>query len=102
MPGPAVSTTVTTHRFELVPPQETPGGTFSSVFAVDVEVAVDGPGAGRGRGRGRARAYVEDGLDDIAAELERLGADERVRGALARPAPEREPAWRGVWLELEA
>ncbi len=93
----AVSTAVSTHRFELTPPQETPGGTFSSVFAVDVDLVVDGA-----RGRGRARAYVEDGLSDIAAELEGLCAGERVRAALAQPAARREAAWRDVWLALEA
>jgi L-alanine-DL-glutamate epimerase-like enolase superfamily enzyme len=93
------STRIATQRIELVPPQVTPGGTFSAVWAVDVDVQV-----GESIGRGRGRAFTDDQAQGIAHELDRLGADDRVQAAMAdsHDARGRLGRWRQTWLTLEA
>jgi L-alanine-DL-glutamate epimerase-like enolase superfamily enzyme len=92
------STSIATRRIELVPPQATPGGTFSAVWAIDVEVEVDGS-----TGHGMARAFSDDMAHDVAQEIARLCADDRVQAALADSlvTAGRLDRWRTTWDLLE-
>jgi L-alanine-DL-glutamate epimerase-like enolase superfamily enzyme len=96
--APTVSITTTPYRIALDPPQQTPRGTFTAVWAADVTVAVGGS-----TGSGRARVIAEEQLAAVVAALDQLAAAPSVRSALAAlpSSPDPLAAWRQTWLEQE-
>jgi L-alanine-DL-glutamate epimerase-like enolase superfamily enzyme len=96
--APRVSITTTPQRIALDPPQQTPRGTFTAVWAADVEVDVGGR-----RGSGRGRVIAEDQLAALVASLDELTEAPSVRAALGAVASAPDPlaSWRETWLEWE-